>query len=239
MPHEQMNTQQVAAYLSMDMRTVLRIASRAKIPCRKVGDEKYLFRKSDVDRWVWEQMHNFDHEELAGIELGVTAYHGVDAAEPIVCPLIPTGGLAVPLGAKTRQAALERLVDLAEQAELVYARPEVISELRGREKLCSTALLPGVAIPHPRHPLPYDIAASFVTVGLCPAGLPFGADDGSMTRLFFLICCKEDKTHLHVLARLVRMLNDADTIDELCHTESPEELAELLAHREMEVLHKA
>jgi len=41
-------------------------------------------------------------------------------------------------------------------------------------------LIPGVALPHPRHPLPYDIAASFVVVGLTGAGIPFGAEDGSL-----------------------------------------------------------
>ena len=237
MPHEQMDEHQVAAYLAIGLREVLKWASRGRIPCRKVGERRYRFRKGDVDHWVWEQMHSFDPKTLAGIEKGVSAHHGFDAEKPIVCPLIPTNGLAVPLRAKTRWSALRKLLDQAEQAELVYAREELLEELRGREQLCSTAMLPGVAFPHPRHPLPYDIASSFIIVGLTPSGVPFGAEDGTLTRLFFLVCGKDDRTHLHVLARLVRMLTGRSVVDQLLGSETPDELAEALAHREMEVLH--
>jgi len=236
MPHEQMDERQVAAYLSMDLRDILKWAGRGQIPSRKVGEQKYRFRKSDVDHWVWERMHNFDRKEIEGIERGVSAHHGYDADVPIVCPLIPEHGLAVPLAAKTRQAALRGLVDQAVAAERVYNREELLNELQGREQLCSTALLPNVAFPHPRHPLPYDIAASFIVVGHTPSGLPFGAEDGSLTRLFFLVCGKDDRTHLHVLARLVRMLDNHGVVDRLLACETPLALAEALARREMEVL---
>ena len=65
MPNEQMDEQQVAAYLSMDARDIIKRASRGQMPCRKVGDQKFVFRRVDLDRWVWEQMHNFNRRELA------------------------------------------------------------------------------------------------------------------------------------------------------------------------------
>ncbi|MBN1554627.1 MAG: PTS sugar transporter subunit IIA [Phycisphaerae bacterium] len=238
MPNEQMDEQQVAVYLSMDVREIIKRASRGQMPCRKTGEQKYLFRRADLDHWVWEQMHNFNREELAGIERGVSEHHGVDAEEPIVCPLIPDAGLAVPLSGKTRAAALRALVDQAESAGLVYNRDDLLGELQGREQLCSTALLPRVAFPHPRHPLPYDIAASFIIVGLTHTGVPFGSEDGSLTQLFFLVCGKDDRTHLHVLARLVRMLDDHGVVDHLLECQTPDHLAEALAHREMEVLNR-
>ncbi|MBN1942961.1 MAG: PTS sugar transporter subunit IIA [Phycisphaerae bacterium] len=238
MPHEQMDEQQVAVYLSMDVREIVKRAGRGQMPCRKTGEQKFQFRRADVDHWVWQQMHNFNRRELAGIERGVSEHHGVDAESPIVCPLIPDAGLAVPLKGKTRAAALRALVDQADAAELVYNREELLGELQGREQLCSTALLPGAAFPHPRHPLPYDIAASFVIAGLAPAGVPFGSEDGSLTRLFFLVCGKDDRTHLHVLARLVRMLDDPGVVEHFLECQTPEQLAEALAHREMEVLNR-
>lgn len=236
MPHEQMTEQQVAQYLGMTLKEVVRLASREKIPCRPLGDQQFRFRKAEVDHWVWQQMHDFDHSQLAEIERGVGAHHGFEVDRPLICPLIPDGGVAMPLGAKTRQAALRRLLDTADACGLVYVYDELLAELTGRESLCSTALLPGVAIPYPRHPLPWDIARSFVIVGLCPPGLPFGAEDGSLTRLFFLTCCKDERTHLHVLARLVRILEPGDTIDRLIAAESSQVVAELLAHRELEVI---
>ncbi|MBS3821855.1 MAG: PTS sugar transporter subunit IIA, partial [Phycisphaerae bacterium] len=233
MPHTQMNSKDVAAYLGMDLRDVERHASREKIPCRRVG-ERYIFTKGEVDHWVWRQMHNWEPQQLADIERGVSEHHGFVHGEPIVCPLVSEKAVAVPLVAKTREAVIRGLVQRAVDLDVVFDRDSMLDELRGREALCSTALLPGVAFPHPRRPLPHDIAESFITVGLTPAGVPFGAEDGKLTRLFFFLACKDDRTHLHVLARLVRMLDDRGTLEALMAAESPEQLEERLAHREME-----
>ncbi len=130
------------------------------------------------------------------------------------------------------------MVELANQAGVVYAPDQLLVEIKDRERLCSTALAPGVAMPHPRHPLPYDIAASFVVVGLTQSGVPFGASDGSLTRLFFLICCKDDRTHLHVLARLAQMLHEQPAIDQLLAAEGPDRLRELLTELEQHALDK-
>jgi PTS system nitrogen regulatory IIA component len=99
-------------------------------------------------------------------------------------------------------------------------------------------MIPGVAIPHPRHPLPYDIDASFVVVGLTPSGIPYGAADGSLTRLFFLICCKDERTHLHVLSRLALMLHEGSAVEEMLAAETPDQLSEVLNRREQEVVSK-
>lgn len=239
MPHEQMNEQQVATYLTMDLRDVIKWASRGQVPCRKVGDQKYRFRKGDIDHWIWEQMHSFDSKALKGIERGVSAHHGFDFEKPLICPMISEKALTVPLQAKTSNSVIRGLLEQAEKADLIYARDELINELIGREKLCSTAMLPGVAFPHPRQPMPYEIASSFIVVGVTSNGIPFGAKDGSLTRLFFLVCCKDDRTHLHVLARLVRILDERNIVERLMDSETPEQLGEILAHRELEVLHQA
>jgi len=226
-----MSQQQVAAYLHLDVREVVKLASRGEIPCRKVRDG-FVFRKGQVDHWVWERMHTLGRDRLAAIEKGVSAHHGLDAGGLTVCSLIPAGGVAVPLRAKTRNAALLALVRLADRADLVYDKDELVAELRRREELCSTALFPQVAVPHPRHPLPWDIAASFVIVGLAPRGIPYGAEDGSLTRLFFLTCCKDERTHLHVLARLALVLHGSGVIEELTAAQSAEEFGEMLLRQE-------
>jgi PTS system nitrogen regulatory IIA component len=231
MPHEQMDDRQVAAYLHLDQREVNKLASRGKLPCRRVGG-RFIFTKSEIDHWVFERMHRMEHDELARLERGVSSHHGFDHERLIVNELIPTDGLAVPLGAKTRNSVLRGLLDLAEMNEMVYVRDELLNEIQSREELCSTAIAPGVALPHPRHPLPYDIAESFVVVGLTASGIPFGAEDGGLTRLFFLICCKDDRTHLHVLARLARMLSDDAALQAFLHAETPDQLGSLLLQRE-------
>lgn len=222
MPHEVMSEQQVAAYLHMDLRDLVKLASRGNIPCRKLGDQRFEFRKSDVDHWVEQRIHELPRQDLADIEKGVSQHHGFDHAAALVSELIPEGGVRLPLAARTRHKVIRALVEHAEQLGLAYARDELIEQIEAREELCTTAMLPGAALPHPRHPLPWDIAESFVLVGIVPGGIPFGAEDGSLTRLFFLVCCKDDRTHLHVLARVARMLHDDQAIPELIDAEDAE-----------------
>jgi PTS system nitrogen regulatory IIA component len=229
---------QVAAYLHLDVREVAKLASRGKIPCRK-SRGKFVFTKSDVDHWVERQIHELGQERLADIARGVSAHHGMDVHAPLVGAMIPAGGLAVPLAARTRDAVIRGLVDLACTAGLVHDRQRLIDDVRSREKLCSTIVAPGVALPHPRHPMPYDIEAGFIVAGVTAGGIPYGATDGSLTRLFFLICCKDDRTHLHVLARLAQMLHERGAIQEMIAARDGQELAGILHRWELAVLSKA
>lgn len=238
MPGEVMSEQQVAAYVHMDIREVVKLASRGRIPCRKVAG-RFQFRKGDVDHWVELQMHEFGKDRLAGIERGVIAHHGIEEDSMLLCSLIPPEGVAVPLQARTRDAVLRALTDLAGKTDLVHAGRRLLAEVAKREQLCTTALIPGVAAPHPRHPLPHDIAASFVVVGLTAGGIPYGSADGSLTRLFFLICCKDDRTHLHVLARLGQVLHDRAAVEELLVTQTADELRDLLVRRERAIGQRA
>jgi nitrogen PTS system EIIA component len=241
MPHEQMTAAQVATYLAMDMREVVKLASRQQIPCRKLGggkspNDRFRFIKSDIDHWIETQMHTLNRQRLASISKSVSDHHGLDASGMLLCSSIPDGGLDIPMHARTREATIRELVDVADRAGLVYLKSELIDEVREREDVCSTALIPGVALPHPHHPVEYDIVESFVVVGLTHSGIPFGAPDGSLTRLFFLVCCKDERTHLHLLARLAQMLHTPGVVDELMEADNAVELMQILHKCESDIV---
>jgi PTS system nitrogen regulatory IIA component len=63
-----------------------------------------------------------------------------------------------------------------------------------------------VALPHTRQPQPDAVAESVIAFGRTLSGIPFGAPDNSLTDLFFLVVCRDARTHLHVLARLGRLI---------------------------------
>ena len=52
-------------------------------------------------------------------------------------------------------------------------------------------------------------------------GIAFGAPDGRLTDLFFLTASQDDRHHLHILARLCRMLYDEDFVARLQDAETP------------------
>ncbi len=230
MPHEAMNVDQVASYLKMAAREVVKLASRGQIPARRVG-ESFQFRKGQIDQWVETQMRDLPAHRLAEIEHGVSVHHGVDPRAQLVTPMIPAGGIVAPLLARTRDSAIRSLVAAADEAGIVYDANDLVEKVRQREELYSTAIHPGIALPHPRHPLPHDIAESFIIVGRTSSGIPYGCPDGSLARLLLLICCKDERTHLHVLARIGRMLDDT-TIAALMEAEDAGAIRDRLERRE-------
>ena len=234
MPHEAMNVQQVARYLHLTAAEVEKLAERGDLPGRKAA-KGWQFRKGQVDHWVETRLRELTHQRMAQIEKGVSLHHGMDPHAPIVEALIPRGGVLVPLPARTRDAAIRCLVEAADRLGLVYDKNDLVEQVRHRETLCPTTLGPGIALPHPRHSLPYDIASSFIIVGRTDSGIPFGCPDGTLTRLFFLICCKDDRTHLHVLARVSRILEEP-IIAALLQAADADELLAILHRREQEIL---
>jgi PTS system nitrogen regulatory IIA component len=103
----------------------------------------------------------------------------------------------------------------------VYDPVAVLEAVRQREELMTTALPNGVAIPHPRRPMRAALGESVVAYGRTASGIPFGAPRGALTDVFFLVCCRDDRTHLRVLARLTRLLTRPDFLDELRAAEMP------------------
>jgi mannitol/fructose-specific phosphotransferase system IIA component (Ntr-type) len=84
--------------------------------------------------------------------------------------------------------------------------------------------------------LPYAIAEPILAVARTTQGIVFGAPDGRLTDLFFLTASQDDRHHLHILARLCRMLYEEVFVDRLREAETPQEMLELMKEREVEVL---
>ena len=82
----------------------------------------------------------------------------------------------------------------------------MIEAIRSREDMYPTAMEGGVALLHPRRPMPTILAQPFLALGVTATGIPFGGERGGLTDVFFLICSVEDRGHLRTLARLARVI---------------------------------
>ena len=130
---------------------------------------------------------------------------------------------------------MKELVVLAGATDLLYDADGLLEALHQREELCSTAMAAGIAIPHPRRPLQYAVAKPILVIANTVQGIGFGAPDGHLTDLFFMTCSQDDHHHLHILARLCRMLNNSSLPDDLRLADCPDEMIELIRTRELEV----
>ena len=208
-----MDLEQLAAYLHRDVREVSKLANRGYLPGKKVGGQ-WRFASTEINYWIETQMHAFTEEELAALERQGNPGHV--ASEPLVSAMMSEGTIAVPLRASTKSSVLKEMVALAEQSWQVYDTDALHQAIKQREELGTTALESGIAIPHPHRPLSDKAQGeSVIAFARTGAGIPFGAPDGGLTDLFFLVSCRDSLTHLRVLARLSRMALRPGFLDEL------------------------
>jgi PTS system nitrogen regulatory IIA component len=232
MSGETMDMEQLAAYLRRDIREVGKLASRGRLPGHKVGGE-WRFARAEINHWIETQLPDYSEKELAELERGNDRSAGTG---PFLGELLAESSVAVPLPATTKASVLRELVNLAEQSWQVYDAPAVLEAIRAREEIASTALPAGVAIPHPRRPLPAALGESVMAFGRTAGGIPFGAPMGGLTDVFFLVCCRDDRTHLRVLARLTRLLQRPGFLDELRAAETPTEAWQAITAGEEQLL---
>lgn len=132
---------------------------------------------------------------------------------------------AVPGGSKKR--VLEFFSTFIAQNTPSLDSQEVFSRLIGRERLGSTGIGNGVAIPHARSPHCKTPIAGFLKL---QEPIDFDAIDGEPVDLLFVLLVPEeaDDTHLSLLAEVANIMNDADTRTQLRKSESQHELYEIL-----------
>lgn len=137
----------------------------------------------------------------------------------------------VDMQAKTKKEALRELAEgLAEGVDGLEA-PELLDMLLEREKLGTTAMGDGIAIPHARVESLDRLLASF---GRSRNGVDFDSVDGKRTHLFFLLVAPgtEGSTHLLTLARLSRFLTQPEFREKLLEVEAIEDLFRVIEEEE-------
>ena len=115
---------------------------------------------------------------------------------------------------------MKNLVDVACRTWQVFDKSAVLSAIRKREDIGSTALAGGVAIPHPENRMPDALGESVIAFGKTVSGIPFGGPRRQLTDMFFLVLARDPNTHLKVLARLGRLFQTDGFLDNLRATET-------------------
>ena len=231
MAQEDFDVGRLAAYLHVMPAAVLKLAERGKIPGRRVGGE-WRFSAAEIHHWLEDRIGISDEQELVQMESALDRATGQSEAEEIsIADLLHEEAIEVPLDARTRGAVIDRTTALAARTHLLWDPEKMAAAVRAREEMHSTALDNGVALLHPRRPMPAILDEAVLALGVTPGGIPFGGG-GSLTDIFFLICSTSEHEHLRVLARLSRVINDADFLAQLRAADSPAALHQLIRARE-------
>ena len=143
---------------------------------------------------------------------------------------LPVDGIIPSLWARERGGVLHELAQrLAHHTQAPAGRIEQL--LAGRERICSTAIGQGVAIPHCRVE---GLRRAAVCVAVHPVGVDFGARDGRPVHLLVSLVSPEYAAgpHLRLLARIAALLRDPRLRQALLEAPSAPVLRSLLVRAE-------
>jgi len=109
------------------------------------------------------------------------------------------------LSSDSKADVLAELINVLIVSGLALNRAKAIDVLQQRERLGSTGIGDGVAIPHGKVSDLQDLVVAF---GRSKKGIDFDAIDGKPVYLFFLLLAPENSTgqHLKALAKISKML---------------------------------
>lgn len=127
--------------------------------------------------------------------------------------LVSPASVACRADIASKKRALEQLADLLAEDAGEEQALDIFHHLTDREKLGSTSLGHGVALPHARSSNCDHARGAFIKL---EQGIDFDSPDGQRTDLMFALLVPEHYTneHLQILAELAGMFND----DKICET---------------------
>ncbi|HVJ84182.1 MAG TPA: PTS sugar transporter subunit IIA [Caulifigura sp.] len=226
MDHDWLTLADLARETGRDQRELERLTLRGRIPAHKRGSD-WQYHTSEIRVWMEQELRGFSDTELATFEQSQAETSPV--AETLLSTYLAPEQVQVPLDGRTKRSVLEALVEVAGRTWKVWEPAVLLQAVIDRESAMSTAFERGVAIPHPRQPLPASLEDTVVAFGRTTSAIPFGAPDNSGSDLFFLVASRDTRTHLRLLARLGRLIQKPALLDDLRSAESSLAAFEILS----------
>lgn len=140
----------------------------------------------------------------------------------LIAKLLPPSNILLNLDVSSKKRVFEQVGLMFENNQGI-ARSTVFDSLFAREKLGSTGLGQGLAIPHGRVKGMRDAIAGFVRLA---NPVQFDAPDGNPVNLAMVLLVPEQATevHLRILSELAQMFSDRELREALATLEDPVEV---------------
>jgi excisionase family DNA binding protein len=214
-----MSVSDVSSFLSLSAASVYSLVGELKAV--RVGG-RWHFRMSDVERWLLKQ-RNPDEAEIEPLrELGsqVRLLSHMEEANVFLDVTDPDAPTLI------RNAIRRARLDLSEGPEKA-AKDRIYESIMEREMLCSTALHPDVAFPHPRDPEKCPFGQDQIVVVRARQPVEFREINGYRPRIVFLLFARTVSLQLLWEARLSHLLHGKAFVQSVLSAKSPRELCEV------------
>lgn len=230
----------VAELLNVSETTVRRWLNDSKIPAYKLNGQ-YRFSRIEIENWMMSQKLKVKENS---IEPGEMLSLKDEKTQNLLSGQI--GSQAFSLFRAVYKGGVISNVSGRSKKEVVFASVKIIAEnlgldadvifelLMDRENLMPTALNHGVAVPHTRDFLlqkPFDV----VNIVYLDRPIEYGALDGQPVHTLFFLFANQDKTHLHLLAKLAHLTRSNEALAFFQRRPSKKEVLAYLKEWEVKV----
>lgn len=129
--------------------------------------------------------------------------------------------------AETKDDLLKEMVLLLTNTGNVRDWEMVLSDVLSREKIMSTGMEKGIAIPHAKSD---GVIAPCVAVCVKKDGIDFGSIDKEPSKIFFMIVSpkKANSPHLQMLASISSIVRNKETLSKILEAKNSDEICKIL-----------
>lgn len=145
-----------------------------------------------------------------------------------IAELLDNTAVEADIDARNKEELLIEMTDVLLRSEPALDRDQVLSVLQERERLGSTGIGDGVAIPHGKIA---GIQQMYLAFGRSVKGVDFDSMDGKAAHLFFLLIAPEDSisAHLKTLARISKLLKKEQVRAQLLKAQNSEDIYKIIS----------
>jgi fructose-specific phosphotransferase system IIA component len=135
------------------------------------------------------------------------------------------------LPGRSKDEIIDAMVDLVAQSPKIVDKEKVRAAIFEREKIMSTGVGNGFAIPHGKTDAVTDIVAAFAVTA---EPIDYDSLDEKPVRLVFLLVGKNNMVgpHIKLLSRISRLMNKEEFRNRLLAAQTPKEILELFKNEE-------
>lgn len=199
---------QAADLLRVTEKTIYRWIRQGVIPVYKDNGE-FHFKMDELRAWAkYKRLGEFSDSMTAGPEPDLPD----EAEEPDLAVALHRGGIHSKIAGRTLEeiykTAIQILTENAGVSETV--RQVLYSSMLEREKLASTGIGGGIAIPHPRHPRDWGLNLPFCGIFFLEEPIDMGSPDNEPVFALFVLLTSTVKGHLRLLSQVSHLLHSPE-----------------------------
>ncbi len=143
--------------------------------------------------------------------------------------------IEVDLDVADKEQAIKKIIEVATRSGKIIDVAKVTQTIFDREKLVSTGVGKGFAIPHGKTDSIKDVVAAFA---ITKEPIEFDSIDGEPVSFIFLLIGKESllNTHIKLLSRISRLMNKEEFREKLSEAKSNDEVLDIFKEEEKNYL---